>query len=208
MKKIPKAVISRLPKYYRYTEELLSQGIERVSSCELSVKLNSSASQVRQDLNMFGNFGQQGYGYNVKHLHTEIGNILGLNQCHNMIIVGAGNLGQALVNYTSFEKNGFLVKGMFDINPRLIGLVIRGIEIQSIDIVASFILKNNIQIAALAVPKNRANEIVPVLIDAGIQAIWNFVQVDLDVPDHIVVENVHLSESLMCLSYKSHVMIK
>ena len=192
-KEISKAVISRLPRYYRYLGELIEEGVERISSNELSN---------RQDLNNFGGFGQQGYGYNVKYLYSEIAKILGIDQQHNLIIIGAGNLGQAIANYTNFERRGFVIKGMFDINPKLIGLVIRGIEIRSVDDLESFIKENEIQIAALTIPKTKAPEIADRLVAAGIKAIWNFAHTDLVVPEDVVVENVHLSESLMRLSYR------
>ena len=201
-KEISKAVISRLPRYYRYLGELIEEGIERISSNELSSRMKVTASQIRQDLNNFGGFGQQGYGYNVKYLYSEIAKILGIDRQHNMIIIGAGNLGQAIANYTNFERRGFVIRGMFDINPKLIGLVIRGIEIRSVDDLETFIRENNIQIAALTIPKTKAPEIADRLIKAGIKAIWNFAHTDLVVPDDVVVENVHLSESLMRLSYR------
>ena len=201
-KKISKAVIGRLPRYYRYLGELIEEGVERISSNELSARMKVTASQIRQDLNNFGGFGQQGYGYNVKYLYAEIAKILGIDQQHNLIIIGAGNLGQAIANYTNFERRGFLMKGMFDINPKLIGLVIRGIEIRSVDELESFIKANDIQIAALTIPKTKAPEIADRLVKAGIKAIWNFSHTDLVVPEDVVVENVHLSESLMRLSYR------
>ncbi len=201
-KEISKAVITRLPRYYRYLGELLESGVERISSNELSKRMKVTASQIRQDLNNFGGFGQQGYGYNVKYLHTEIGKILGIDRQHHLIIIGAGNLGQALANYTNFEKRGFIIKGMFDINPRLIGLVVRGIEIRGVDDLEQFIKDNDVQMAALTIPKTKAPEIADRLVNAGVKAIWNFAHVDLNVPDDVVVENVHLSESLMRLSYR------
>ena len=162
-----------------------------------------TASQIRQDLNNFGGFGQQGgYGYNVKYLYSEIGKILGIDRQHNIIIIGAGNLGQAIANYTNFEKRGFIIKGMFDINPRLIGLVVRGIEIRGVEDLEEFIVENEVQIAALTIPKTKAPEIADRLVKAGVKAIWNFAHTDLVVPDDVVVENVHLSESLMRLSYR------
>lgn len=201
-KEISKAVITRLPRYYRYLGELMESGVERISSNELSNKMKVTASQIRQDLNNFGGFGQQGYGYNVKYLYNEIGKILGIDRQHNLIVVGAGNLGQAIANYANFEKRGFIIKGMFDINPRLIGLVVRGIEIRSLDELEKFIVQNNVQIAAMTIPKTRASEVADRLVNAGIKAIWNFAHTDLVVPDDVVVENVHLSESLMRLSYR------
>ena len=201
-REISKAVITRLPRYYRYLGELLEGGVERISSNELSLRMRVTASQIRQDLNNFGGFGQQGYGYNVKYLYTEIGKILGIDRQHNLVIIGAGNLGQAIANYANFEKRGFIIKGMFDINPRLIGLVVRGIEIRGVDDLEQFIEENDVQMAALTIPKTKAPEIADRLVDAGIKAIWNFAHVDLNVPEDVVVENVHLSESLMRLSYR------
>ncbi len=201
-KDISKAVISRLPRYYRYLGDLMEDGVERISSSELSKKMNVTASQIRQDLNNFGGFGQQGYGYNVKYLYNEIAKILGIYRQHNLIIIGSGNLGQALANYANFEKRGFVIKGMFDVNPRLIGMVVRGIEIHGVEDLETFIKENDVQMAALTIPRTKAPEIADRLVKAGIKGIWNFAHVDLDVPDDVVVENVHLSESLMRLSYR------
>ena len=201
-KEISKAVISRLPRYYRYLGELMEEGVERISSNELSTRMKVTASQIRQDLNNFGGFGQQGYGYNVKYLYTEIARILGIDRQHNIIIIGAGNLGQALANYTNFERRGFMIKRMFDVNPRRVGLVVRGVEIRGIENLEQFIKDNDVQIAALTIPKTKAPEIAERLVNAGIKAIWNFAHTDLQVPDDVVVENVHLSESLMRLSYR------
>ena len=199
-RQISKAVIARLPRYYRYLGDLMEEGIERISSNELSARMKVTASQIRQDLNNFGGFGQQGYGYNVRYLYNEIARIIGIDRQHNIIIIGAGNLGQAIANYANFEKRGFMIKGMFDINPRLIGLVVRGVEIRGIDDLEQFIIENEVQIAALTIPKSKAPEIAERLVNAGIKAIWNFAHMDLTVPDDVVVENVHLSDSLMRLS--------
>ena len=201
-REISQAVIRRLPRYYRYLGELLENGVERISSNDLSKKMHVTASQIRQDLNNFGGFGQQGYGYNVKYLYAEIAKILGIDRQHNLIIIGAGNLGQAIANYANFEKRGFLIKGMFDVNPRLIGLIVRGVEIRSIDELETFVKENDVQIAALTIPKTKAPEIADRLVKAGVKAIWNFAHTDLNVPEDVVVENVHLSESLMRLSYR------
>ena len=200
-KQISKAVIKRLPRYYRYLGELLEDNVERISSNDLSKKMRVTASQIRQDLNNFGGFGQQGYGYNVKYLYTEIGKILGLDIVHPMIIVGAGNLGQELANYVEFEKRGFKLVGIFDVNPVLEGIAVRGIEIQMISDLPFFMKENNIEIAILTLPKNKARDMAEILIENGIKAIWNFAHIDLDTPDDVIVENVHLSESLMTLSY-------
>ena len=200
-REISKAVIKRLPRYYRYLGELMENGVERISSGELSKRMSVTASQIRQDLNNFGGFGQQGYGYNVKCLYEEIGKILGLDKKHNMIIIGGGNLGQALANYVDFEKRGFYIKGIFDVNPILKGLSVRGIQIHMLEDLESFIKDEDIQIAALTLPKSKAEEMTKLLVQYGIKAIWNFAHIDLDVPSDVLVENVHLSESLMQLSY-------
>ena len=196
-KEISKAVIKRLPRYYRYLGELMEENVERISSNDLSKKMHVTASQIRQDLNNFGGFGQQGYGYNVRYLYTEIGKILGLDTVHPMIILGAGNLGQALANYVDFEKRGFI----FDVNPVLEGIAVRGIEIQMLSDLPLFLKENEVEIAILTLPKNKAKEMAKILIDNGIKAIWNFAHIDLDAPEDVMVENVHLSESLMTLSY-------
>lgn len=203
-KGISQAVIRRLPRYYRYLGELLENEVERISSGDLSKRMNITASQIRQDLNNFGGFGQQGYGYNVKYLHAEIGKILGLDKKHNFIIIGAGNLGQALANYVSFEKSGFILKGIFDVNTRLEGLTIRGIRIHMMDELKAFIKNCDIEIAVLTIPKENAAEVANMLADTGIKGIWNFAHTDLKLPDHIIVENVHLADSLMRLSYKTN----
>lgn len=201
-RKISRAVISRLPRYYRYLGELSEEGVERISSKELSERMKVTASQIRQDLNNFGGFGQQGYGYNVRYLYNEIAKILGIDRQHNIIIIGAGHLGQAIANYANFERRGFLIKGMFDVDPNLFGKTIRGARVYSLDNLEKFVSENDIQIAALTIPKTRAMEVADRLIKAGIKAIWNFAHTDLVVPDDVVVENVHLSESLMRLSYR------
>ena len=199
---ISKAVIGRLPRYYRYLGELNEAGVERISSSDLSKKMHVTASQIRQDLNNFGGFGQQGYGYNVKYLRTEIGKILGLDQSHNMVIIGAGNLGQALANYASFARNGFILKGIFDVNPELKGKVIRDIPIRMMDELETVLQEENIDIAALTIPKTKAVEVSDILVRNGIKAIWNFAHTDLNLPDEVIVENVHLTDSVMTLSYK------
>lgn len=200
-RKISRAVISRLPRYYRYLGDLLEAGVERISSNDLSKKMQVTASQIRQDLNNFGGFGQQGYGYNVKYLYTEIGKILGLDRTHNFIIIGAGNLGQALANYAAFERSGFILKSLFDVNPRFEGVAIRGIPVRMMDELVDFLRDNEIEIAALTIPRSKAVEVADILVENGIKAIWNFAHTDLDLPDDVVVESVHLSDSLMTLSY-------
>ncbi len=203
-KGISKAVIKRLPRYYRYLGELLKEGVERISSNDLSEKMSVTASQIRQDLNNFGGFGQQGYGYNVQYLYDEIATILGLDEVHNMIIIGAGNLGQALANYVNFENRGFKLVGIFDQNPALTGKSIRGIEIRPMDEIVDFLKTTKVEIATLTLPKSAVEEVAEMLVENGIKALWNFAHVDLNlhVPKDVMVENVHLSDSLMRLSYK------
>lgn len=200
-KDISPAVIKRLPRYYRYLGELKDHDVSRISSKELSQRMQVTASQIRQDLNNFGGFGQQGYGYNVEYLYTEIGKILGLDTVNDMIIVGAGNLGQALANY-HFEPNGFRVLGLFDVNPRLVGLTVRGVEIYDIDTLEEFIKIHDVKIAVLTLPKQMAPDMARSMAEWGIKAFWNFAPVDLKLPQDIMVENVHLAESLMTLSYR------
>lgn len=200
-KGISLAVIKRLPRYYRYLGDLLDNDVVRISSKELSEKMQVTASQIRQDLNNFGGFGQQGYGYNVEYLHNEIGKILGLDKKYNLIIVGAGNLGQAIANYTDFEKRGFVLKKIFDVNPRLIGMSIRGVEICDIDEMKNYVKNNDVDIAALTVPKSKAAQIAADLAEWGVKGIWNFAPIDLRLPKDVKVETVHLSDTLMRLSY-------
>ena len=200
-KEISQAVIGRLPRYFRYLGELRDKGVERISSQELSKLMKVTASQIRQDFNNFGGFGQQGYGYNVNYLYDEIGKILGLDQAHHLIIIGSGNLGQAIANYMNFERRGFIFKGIFDNNPKLAGKVVRGLEIQPMEKMEAFIKDNDIDIAVLTIPKTAAVGVAEVLVKNGIKAIWNFAHCDLNVGDDVVVENVHLTDSLLKLSY-------
>lgn len=200
-KEISQAVIGRLPRYFRYLGELKDEGVERISSQELSELMKVTASQIRQDFNNFGGFGQQGYGYNVEYLYNEIGKILGLDKTHHLVIIGAGNLGQALGNYMNFERRGFILKGIFDKNPELYGRKVRGIAVRPMEEVEDFVKENDIDIAVLTIPKTGAPEVAEILTANGIKAIWNFAHVDLNVPEGIQVENVHLSDSLMKLSY-------
>ena len=200
-KEISQAVIGRLPRYFRYLGELKDEGIERISSQELSDIMKVTASQIRQDFNNFGGFGQQGYGYKVEDLYQEIGKILGLDKTHHLIIIGAGNLGQGLANYMNFERRGFLFKGIFDNNPALFGKKIRNLEVKPMDELEQFVRENNIDIAVLTIPKNSAIQVAERLAANGIKGIWNFAHVDLNVPQEIQVENVHLSDSLMKLTY-------
>ena len=200
-KEISQAVIGRLPRYLRYLGDLKDEGVERISSQELSELMQVTASQIRQDFNNFGGFGQQGYGYNVEYLYEEISKILGINQTHHLIIIGAGNLGQAIGNYMNFERRGFILKCLFDCNPALEGKTVRGIAVQPMENIESFVKENDIDIAILTIPKTSAVAVAEILVSYGIKGIWNFAHVDLNVPKEIQVENVHLSDSLMKLSY-------
>ena len=201
-KKISSAVIKRLPRYSRYLSGLLNNGITRVSSKELSEVMSTTASQIRQDLNNFGCFGQQGYGYNVVTLYEEIQNILGLTRLYNVAIIGAGNLGQALVNYSGFGSRGFYFVGMFDIDENIVGSKCGDVVIANIDTLPDFLKKNNVDIAALTVPSHAAHSAAKIVFDAGVKGVWNFSHADLEAPEGVVVENVHLTDSLMVLSYR------
>ena len=205
-KKISKAVIARLPRYYRYLGNLIDEGVERISSKALSERMHTTASQIRQDFNNFGGFGQQGYGYNVRYLHEEIGKILNLDTSHNMIIVGVGNIGHALAEFLKNGANGFHVIGLFDSDEKKIGDEVTGLKIQSTRDIGKFIQENNVDIALLAVPTRLALKSAKDLVNQGIKSIWNFALIDLDfyLPNDVVVENVHLMESLMRLSYNSN----
>ena len=203
-REISQAVIGRLPRYYRYLRDLKEAGKERISSQELSSIMKVTASQIRQDFNNFGGFGQQGYGYNTEYLYEEIGKILGLDQHHSMVLVGAGNLGQALVHYLVNKQNGFDFLCAFDIDPKLFGQTIGTVPIRPLEELRTFVDDNRIDIVVLTVPKSEAEGIAQTLADANIRAIWNFAHVDLDLPKHIQVENVHLQDSLMKLSYSIH----
>ncbi|MCR3956292.1 MAG: redox-sensing transcriptional repressor Rex [Gudongella sp.] len=199
--KVSLTVIRRLPKYHRYLSDLMDRGISRISSQELSVLTGFTASQIRQDLNNFGGFGQQGYGYNVEDLQRELGKILGLDQKYNAVIVGAGNLGQAIANYRGFEDAGFRVLSMFDRNPRVIGLKIRDIEIRDMEHIEDFIKENDVEIGIITTPKESAQQVADIYVKAGVKGIWNFAPTDINVPDDMIIENVRLNESLFILSY-------
>ncbi len=201
-KEISQAVIQRLPRYYRYLEDLMEQGIERISSNELSKRMKLTASQIRQDLNNFGGFGQQGYGYNIKNLHDEIAKILNIDEEHEMIIIGAGHLGQALANYTNFRKRGFIVRAIFDKDPAVIGTMVGDIQVLPMEKIDEVVKQYQVKMAAICIPKTPAVKVVERLIEDGVRGIWNFAHVDLEVPEDVVIENVHLSESLMRLSYR------
>lgn len=201
-KNVSIAVIKRLPRYYRYLSDLLMMDITRISSKELSNRMGITASQIRQDLNCFGGFGQQGYGYNVELLYNEIANILGVNNKFQTIIIGAGNMGQALAHYGNFEKRGFKTIGLFDVDPKLIGKKINGLEIMDMANLEEFVKSNRVDIAMLTVPYEHTRETAERVARLGIKGLWNFSPMDLKLPYDIVIENVHLSDSLMVLGYK------
>ncbi|SHH98429.1 redox-sensing transcriptional repressor Rex [Clostridium grantii] len=200
-KNISMAVIRRLPKYHRYLRELLNNDVDRISSKELSTKIGFTASQIRQDLNCFGDFGQQGYGYNVPDLYKEISGILGLECEYNTVIVGAGNIGQAIANYSQFEKLGFNLEAIFDINPKLIGLKIRDVKVHDIDNLDAFLKENKINVGVICVPSENAQKICDIFVNNNVKGIWNFAPVDLEASEDVIIENVHLSESLLTLTY-------
>ncbi len=201
-KKVPTVVVKRLPRYYRYLGELIKQDVKRISSNALSIKMNVTASQIRQDFNYFGGFGQQGYGYNVEYLYNEIGEILGLNDGDTTVIVGAGNLGRAIASHGAFEKRGFKLVGIFDNNEKVIGTVINGIEVMSVDNLEDFLAKNRVDIGILTVPKAAVVETAERLVKCGVKGLMNFAYTELNFDKDIAVENVHLSDTLMTLSYK------
>ena len=199
--RISDAVIRRLPKYYRYLSELEAAGTERVSSSKMSNEMNLNASQIRRDLNCFGGFGQQGYGYQVVRLKHEIMKILGIGIPHNMVIVGAGNIGQALLKYKSFTNEGYHIVAVFDIAETLVGKNINGIVVRPMNNMTDFFSKNKVDIGIIAVPKPYAQKIANELVLLGVKAIWNFAPMDVKVKPDISIENVHLSDSLYVLSY-------
>lgn len=203
-KNISMAVIKRLPKYHRYLNELMKNDVDRISSKELGEKIGFTASQIRQDLNCFGDFGQQGYGYNVAELYRQISTILGLDKEYKSIIIGAGNIGQAIANYNRFGGLGFHLVGIFDANPKLVNMKIRDIEIRDIDTLGEYLENNKVDIGIICVPRINAQKVCDELVQGGVKGIWNFAPVDLVVPEEVTVENVHLSESLMTLIYLLH----
>ncbi len=198
---ISKAVIKRLPRYRRYLKELKLNGVEKISSKEFSELTGYTASQIRQDLNNFGGFGQQGYGYSVDALLEEITSILGLDKEYRMVLVGGGNLGQAIANYTHYANMGFLVESIFEVNPRLIGMRINGIKVRDYEDLTEFTKENNIDIGIICTTKNTAQEVADKLVAGGVSGIWNFTALDVNVPREVALENVHLSDSLHSLAY-------
>ena len=201
--KISDAVIRRLPRYYRYLDELHAKGIVRISSGSLGKRMGITASQIRQDLSCFGEFGQQGYGYNVAELRSEFGHILGIDKGHRLIIIGVGHLGHALLQNFDFEKVGFHVDTAFDISPDLVGTRIHDVTIRSMDELEPYVAENQPNVAVLTVPQHVAQPMASRLIDLGIKGFWNFTNVELstDVPD-VFFEDVHFVDTLLTLSYR------
>ena len=200
--RVSDAVIRRLPMYYRHLRELEKAGVVRISSQELGERMNLTASQIRQDINCFGGFGQQGYGYHVENLKKRIGEILGLGREYHVIVVGAGNIGRAIANYAGFAKEGFGVQAMFDVSPALVGVDVKGIIVQPMDKLEGWMSAHEVDIAVLSVPASVAQETADRLVASGVRAIWNFSPVDLALPEGVFVNNVHLSDSLHILSYR------
>ena len=201
-KKVSASVINRLPRYYRYLGELRDNGIERISSKDLSKKMGVTASQIRQDFNCFGGFGQQGYGYNVEYLYGEIADILGINNGYTAILVGAGNIGRAFTTNTSFEKRGFKLIGIFDKDPEKIGEKIRDVSISDYKDAEDFIKESHPTMAIVAVPRDSVNNVIKDLKSFGIKAFLNFSYTEVTSEDDTVIENVHLGDNLMRLSFK------
>ena len=200
--RVSDAVVRRLPMYYRHLRELEKAGVVRISSQELGERMNLTASQIRQDINCFGGFGQQGYGYHVSNLKERIGEILGLNHQYHVIIVGAGNIGRAVANYSGFKKEGFNIQAMFDVSPALVGIDVHGTLVQPMDKLDQWMAAHQVDIAVLSVPSAYAQETADALVRGGVRAIWNFAPVDLNLPEGVAVNNVHLSDSLHILSYR------
>ena len=200
--KVSNAIIRRLPRYRRYLGHLQTRGVRKVSSNELSEMIGYTASQIRQDLNTFGEFGQQGYGYEVDKLYKEINKILGLDREYKTVVVGVGNLGQAITNYTYYYKIGFNIMGLFDVNPKIIGNWINDVEVMDYNELTDYCKREHIDIGIICVNRENAQTVADDLIAGGVKGIWNFAHTDLALPSDIVVENVHLSESLMRISYR------
>mgnify|MGYP000615565420 CR=1 FL=1 len=202
-KEISRAVIKRLPRYYRYLGELLESGTERISSGELSERMQVTASQIRQDLSCFGEFGQQGYGYNVEELRSEIGHILGVDNDNHLVIVGVGNLGRAILNNFPFESAGFSVDASFDVAPNVIDTAINGVPVHSTDDLEDYIKHHPVDVVVLTIPQSVAQDMADRLIALGIRGFWNFTNVELSSSDPAVkFENIHFADSLLALSYR------
>ena len=200
-KKVSNAVIRRLPRYRRYLYELKKKGVTKISSKEFSRLIGYTASQIRQDLNNFGGFGQQGYGYSVDSLYDEISAILGLDKEYRMVMMGAGNLGHAIVKYAQTYKGKFKLCSIFEVKKELVGQTLDGIEIMDYDNIVEYVIKEKIDVGIICVNKENAQEVANKLSYAGVKGIWNFAPVDIDVPEYVALENVHLADSLHALAY-------
>ena len=199
--KVSNAIIRRLPRYRRYLGYLQTKGIKKVSSNELSEMIGYTASQIRQDLNTFGEFGQQGYGYEVEKLYKEINKILGLDREYKTVVVGVGNLGQAITNYTYYYKIGFNIIGLFDINPKIVGNVINDVEVMDSADLEEYVKREKIDIGIICVNRENAQKVADSLVSGGVKGIWNFAPIDLKIPENVALESVHLSDSLHALSF-------
>ncbi|MCI8477325.1 MAG: redox-sensing transcriptional repressor Rex [Oscillospiraceae bacterium] len=199
--KVSNAVIRRLPRYYRHLSDLQQAGTVRISSSALGKSMGLTASQIRQDLSCFGEFGQQGYGYNVENLQREITDILGMNQKHTAIILGAGNLGRALMENFHFGHSGFQLTAAFDVSPQIIGQELSGVQVYSVDQLEAYLAHHPTSVAVLTVPQTAAAAMADRLAASGIKGIWNFTNTELHVSEQIMVENVHFADSLLTLSY-------
>ena len=201
--KISDAVIHRLPRYYRYLDDLYNKGVVRISSSLLGSKMDITASQIRQDFSCFGEFGQQGYGYNVEELRSEIGHILGVDNDHHLIMIGVGNLGRALLHNFHFSQAGFTVDAAFDISPSVVGTSVNGIPVYSMQELDSFVQQNHIDVVVLTIPQSVAQDTATHLIELGVRGFWNFTNVELSSPtDDVKFENIHFADSLLTLSYR------
>ena len=200
---ISSAVIKRLPRYHRYLSDLLREGTLRISSAQLSALMNVTASQIRQDLNCFGGFGQQGYGYNVKYLHSKISELLGVNEGFKAVIVGAGNLGRALAATHMFDRRGVKRVAMFDVDPSVVGTKIHDTPVYHVDELYDFCKRENVAIGVLCVPKAAAREVSETMVKAGVGGLWNFANMELELEGaDVIIENIHLGDSLMKLCYE------
>jgi redox-sensing transcriptional repressor len=201
-KGIPLTVIKRLPRYQRFLSELAAKEVERISSRELAAKMKITASQLRQDLSLFGSFGQQGYGYRVNYLLDEINQILGLSNRTTMVLIGAGHLGRAIANYDNFSKRGFIIEALFDNDPQVIGSTINNLIVKDIKDLGKHLKEAPAEIGVICTPAGVAQEIADLLVQFGIKGIWNFAPVSLKIPEQVHVEHVHIGESLMILSFQ------
>ena len=200
---ISDAVIRRLPRYYRQLTDLCSRGVVRISSHSLGEEMNITASQIRQDFSCFGEFGQQGYGYNVEELRAEIGHILGVDKKHHLVMIGVGNLGRALLQNFPFAQNGFIVDAAFDVSQSVIGTVVNGVEVHSMDSLDSYIQTHDVDVVALTIPQGVAQEMATRLINLGVKGFWNFTNIELSSSNpNVKFENIHFADSLLILSYR------